>query len=158
MKRTLLNSLVNVAWGFIKRRQLQNFMFFTCDQTMSGFHATNWLRQWARNVPFPLPPSPSLSLTLLPSPAQEITAQSTLTTKPKHLRVPKNSCSCECLGVPGWKKRENLDMYRKKNLKPQEATIYHHQNTNSCHWHYFYWPLGRGVKSTIITAPTLAFP
>ena len=71
-----------------------------------------------------LPPSPSLFLTPFPSPAQEITAQSTLTTKPKHPRVPKNSCSGECLGVPGWKKRENLDMYRKKNLKPQKSTIY----------------------------------
>ena len=71
-----------------------------------------------------LPPSPSLSLIPLPSPAQEITAQSTLTTKPKHPRVPKNSCSCECLGVPGRKRGENWSMYRKKNLKPQKATIY----------------------------------
>ena len=67
-------------------------------------------------------PSPSHSLT--PSPPQGITAQSTLTTKPKHLRVPKNSCSCQCLGVPGWKRGENWSMHRKKNLKPQKATIY----------------------------------
>ena len=92
-------------------------MFFTCDLIMSGFHATNWLRQWARNVPFPLPlPNPP--------PPQGSTAQSTLTTKPKHLRVPKNSCSCECLGVSGWRRGENWSMYRKKNLKPQKSTIY----------------------------------
>ena len=66
----------------------------------------------------------SLSLTPLPSPPQGIKAQSTLTTKPKHLRVPKNSCSCECLGVPGWKTGENWSMHRKKNLKPQKAAIY----------------------------------
>ena len=94
-------------------------MFFTCDLIMSGFHATNWLRQWARNVPFPLPlPNPP------PLPRELQPNQRLITTKPKHLRVPKNSCSCECLGVPRWKRGENWSMYRKKNLKPQKSTIY----------------------------------
>ena len=94
-------------------------MFFTCNLIISGFHAANWLRQWARNVPFPLPlPNPP-SLTR-PGDYSPINVNNETET----LRVPKNSCSCECLGVPGWKRGENWSMHRKKNLKPQKATIY----------------------------------
>jgi len=111
---------VKVAWGFITRLSASKFHVFHLRPDHEWFSCDKLAKAMGPQRSLP----PSLSLTPLPSPAQGITAQSTLTTKPKHLRVPKNSCSCECLGVPGWKRGENWSMYRKINLKPQKATIY----------------------------------